>query len=116
MTEKRPTFDCVFAIFRLGGGINTTELADGNIHQEHIEGEYLVHMDEQGKYWVLLFEDVETADRVRNDYYVTTWDNSAEVKPTLARSVDDHQNIRLYRYDGEWEDITRSDYMARLLN
>jgi hypothetical protein len=112
--DKRPTFDNVFAIFVNGGGVHTTELADGNLYREHLEGEYVVHQDDNGQDWVLLFEDVDTADRIRNDYYVATWDNTAVVKPTLARSVDDHQNIRLYRYDGEWEDITHQDYMDRL--
>lgn len=112
----RPTFDCVYAIFVNGGGVQDTELVDGRVYKEHIEGEYLVHQDDNGQSWVLLFEDIETADKVRYEYVVSTLDNTAEVKPTLARSVDFHQNIRLYRYDGEWEDITRDNYMARLAN
>lgn len=111
---ERPTFKNVFAIFINGGGTHTIELVDGNLHHEHLEGEYVVHQDPQGQDWVLLFEDVDTADKIRQDYYAATWDNTAVVKPTLAQSVADDQNIRLYRYDGEWEDITYQNYMDRL--
>jgi len=110
----RVTFNNVFAIFTRGGGLEVTYDVHGNVMQEHIEGEWVVHEDEQGQDWVLLFEDTDTAHKVLIDYINATKDEDVEVKRTLATSLADDQNIRLYRWDGTWEDIKRSDYMSRL--
>jgi len=110
----RVTFNNVYGIFVNGGGVEATELADGTIYHEHLEGTYLVHQDKQKQDWVLLFEDTDAAHKVLIDYINETNDEDVEVKRTLATSLADDQNIRLYRWDGTWEDITRSDYMSRL--
>lgn len=116
MIEPRLTFDCVFAIFTEGGGVNTFVSTDDKVYHEHEEGEFVVHADTNGQVWVLLFEDIEIADRVRYEYAQVTGDDSAEVKPTTFSSLEYDQNVRLYRWDGTWEDITRADYARRLAN
>lgn len=110
---QRYTFNNVYAIFTSGGGVHTTELADGNLYHEHLEGEYVVHQDDNGTTWVLLFEDIDIAERVRQEYVEATGD-TAQVMPTLATSIEFDHNCRLYRWDGEWEDITRENYIKRM--
>ena len=111
--SERPTFNNVYAIFTSGGGVRTTELADGNLFYEHIEGEYVVHQDDNGTTWVLLFECLDIAERVCQEYIEATGE-IAQVLPTLATSIDFDHNCRLYRWDGECRDITRENYIKQM--
>lgn len=114
MEEQRPTFNNVYAIFTHGGGINTTVSTEDKTYHEHKDGEFVVHCDDNRQVWVLLFEDTDSAHKVVLSYIDATGNDNVEVKPTLATSIEDHHNVRLYRWDGTWEDITRDDYMKRL--
>jgi len=112
---KRCTFNHLYAIFTYGGGIREFLKTDGNIMKEHVEGELVVHQDDDEKIWAIVFEDTDTAEQVKQTYIDQTGDYTVLVKPTLATSIDVDHNFRLYRYDGEWEDITHADYIERMI-
>lgn len=90
-------------------------MTNDNVYREHIEGELVVHLDDNNQVWAIVFEDTDTAERVRQEYIDATGDSTVQVMPTLATSIEDEHNYRLYRWDGEWEDITHANYIERML-
>jgi len=112
---QRPTFNNLYAIFTEGGGVQELISSTDTTEREYIEGEMIVHCDDKDQVWAIVFEDTDTAEHVRQEYIDATGDSNVEVKPTLATSVEEHHNYRLYRYDGEWEDITHKNYIERML-
>ena len=106
----------LYALFVEGGGVTTRQLIgsttdEGWTQYEHKEGTFVVHADDNDNPWVLLFEDIDHAERVVRDYFDATgqW---AHPKLTTVDGLDYEQNVRLYRGDGSWEDVTRQDYLA----
>lgn len=113
MTEY---FMSLFALFVEGGGVTSRQIIASTTTEdytayEHKEGTFVVHEDDNGKHWVLLFEDPDHAERVAKDYFEATGDH-AHPKITLASGLDYEQNIRLYRLDGSWQDVDRQHYLA----
>ena len=113
MTEY---FVHLFALFTEGGGLANHEVVSSlsdetHIESEHKEGTFVVHADDNGGIWVLLFEDPDHAERVAKDYFEATGQH-AYPKFTSAHGLDDDQNIRLYRLDGSWQDVERKHYLA----
>lgn len=95
-----------FALFTWGGGIDRGR-------DEHLEGEYVVHQAEDESVWVLFFEELEAAEKVSQEYALSTGAR-AEVRRTRAVSLDTNQNVRFYSADGRWTDLSREDYIKRL--
>ncbi|CAB4158550.1 hypothetical protein UFOVP704_10 [uncultured Caudovirales phage] len=113
MTEY---FMSLFALFVEGGGVTSRQIIASTTDEEYTayeykEGTFVVHEDDKGKHWVLLFEDFDTAEHVAKDYFEATGDH-AHPKMTMASSLDYEQNIRLYRLDGSWQDVDRQHYLA----
>ena len=112
---QRPTFNHLYAIFTYGGGVRELISSTDTTQREYIEGELVVHCDDNEQIWAIVFEDTDTAEKVRQEYITATGDTTVEVMPTLATSIEEHHNYRLYRWDGEWEDITHTNYIERML-
>jgi hypothetical protein len=113
MTEY---FMNLFALFIEGGGVTSRQIVASTTDEEftayeYVEGTFVVHEDDNGKHWVLLFEDIDHAERVARDYFEATGYH-AHPKMTMASSLDYEQNIRLYRLDGSWQDVDRQHYLA----
>ncbi len=109
-------FMSIFALFVEGGGVTSRQIIsstsdDGYTQYEHKEGTFVVHEDDNGQHWVLLFEDPDHAERVAREYFDAVGEHCTP-KLTLASSLDYEQNIRLYRLDGSWQDIDRQHYLA----
>ena len=118
-TKQRETFETVYALFTQGGGVTHHDVVMGE-HKEADHGEFVVHKDERGVF-VLLFEDISSAELIKTDYIAATGNTDVEVKLTLIKSLSDGAdayNMRLYRHNyidnGEWEDIMFDNYVERL--
>ena len=104
--EETPLPDEPYALFVHGGGIN-------RYVDEANEGDWVVHRDDELETdFVLFFEDMDTAQQVRDEFERATGD-MAEVRKTRADTLTPEQGVRYYYAGGNVEDIERSEYLRR---
>ena len=104
--EEIPLPDEPYALFVQGGGID--RYAD-----EAKEGDWVVHKDDELEIdFVLFFEDMDTAQQIRDEFERGTG-NMAEVRKTRADTLKPEQDVRYYHASGAVEDIERGEYLRR---
>ena len=104
--EEVPLTDEPYALFVHGGGID--RYADAAK-----EGDWVVHREgELETDFVLFFEDMDTAQQVRDEFERATGD-MAEVRKTRADTLTTGQGVRYYHASGDIEDMERSEYLRR---
>ena len=104
--EEVPLTDEPYALFVHGGGID--RYAD-----EAKEGDWVVHReDELEMDFVLFFEDMDTAQQIRDEFERATGD-MAEVRKTRADTLTPEQGVRYYHANGNTEDMERAEYLRR---
>ena len=104
--DEKPLPDEPYALFVKGGGID-------RYRDEAHEGDWVVHRDDdEERDYVLFFEDMDTAQQVRDEFERAAGD-MAEVRRTRADTLTPEQGVRYYHATGQVEDMVRTEYLRR---
>jgi hypothetical protein len=74
----------------------------------------VIHKGDDDQEYLLAFEDLTHAQRVQEEYEPFA-NNKTHIVSFNVYNMNEDWNLRLYRMDGSWLDISQEDYLRHLI-